>query len=74
MGPTPDFSPSRAESGPSLSIGTRLGVFGIKDLTLLPGPAGNNEGPVICSQKDNVKLDNRVQVLVKVIEATGKSN
>jgi hypothetical protein len=74
MDSNPDSSSPRATSSPSLSIGTRLGVFGIKGLTLSPGSNGDNEGPVICSQKDNVKLDNRVQVLVKVIEATGKSN
>ena len=74
MGSNHDYSSPRAASSPSLSIGTRLGVFGIKGLTLIPGSDGDNEGPVICSQNDNVKLDNRVQVLVKVIEATGKSN
>jgi hypothetical protein len=72
MGSSPDYSSPRAASSPSLSIGTRLGVFGIKGLTLIPD--GDNEGPVICSQKDDVKLDNRVQVLVKVIDTTGKSN
>ena len=74
IGPTPDVSLSQAASNPSLSIGTRLGVFGIKGLSLVPGSSGDNEGPVICSEKDNVKLENRVQVLVKVIDATGKSN
>ena len=74
MDSTPDFTLARAASGPSLSIGTRLGVFGIKDLTLIPGSAADNEGPVICSQKDNVKLDNRVQVLVKVIDGRAITN
>ena len=69
-----DYSSPRAASSPALSIGTRLGVFGIKDLTLIPGSDGDNEGPVICSQKDNVKLDNRVQVLVKVIDGRAISN
>ena len=74
IGRAPDFSLPPVSSSPALSVGTRLGVFGIKDLTLIPGSAADNEGPVICSQKDNVKLDNRVQVLVKVIDATGKGN
>jgi hypothetical protein len=63
----------QAASSPSLSIGTRLGVFGIKGLSLAPGTAGESEETVICSEKDDVRLDNHVQVLVKVID-TMKSN
>jgi len=64
-GPTSDFSMPRINN-PSLSVGTRLGVFGIKDLSLIPPPSG--EAPLIWSQKDNVKLDYGVQVLVKVVD------
>lgn len=63
----------QAADGPSLSIGTRLGVFGLKGLSLAPGTAGESEETVICSEKDDVRLDNHVQVLVKVIH-TKKSN
>jgi len=71
IGPMPDINVPPAAARPSLSIGTRLGVFGIKGLSLIPGSAG--DGPVICSEKDNVKLDNGVQVLVKVLDATGEN-
>jgi len=70
IGPMPDVTMPPA-ARPSLSIGTRLGVFGIKGLSLIPGSAG--DGPVIWSEKDNVKLDNGVQVLVKVLDATGEN-
>jgi hypothetical protein len=73
MGPAPDSSLPQIASSPALSIGARLGVFGIKGLSLASGSAGESEETVICSENDNVKLENRVQVLVKVID-TMKSN
>jgi hypothetical protein len=69
VGRAPEFGlPQLPGSSPSLSVGTRIGVFGIKGLSLIPGSAGDGEGPVICSEKDDVKIDYRVQVLVKVID------
>jgi hypothetical protein len=64
-GPTSDFSMPRINN-PSLSLGTRLGVFGIKGLSLIRPTSG--EAPVIWSQQDNVKLDYGVQVLVRVVD------
>jgi hypothetical protein len=57
-------------AGPSLSIGTPLGVLGIKGLTLRPG-SGASSPPVILSKTGNVKLENGVQVLVKITEPPG---
>jgi len=59
-----------SSAGPSLSIGTPLGVLGIKGLTLRPGDSATSP-PVILSKTGNVKLEYGVQVLVKIIEAPG---
>jgi hypothetical protein len=79
VGAAPPNLPSSANSGtvqdgklspagPSLSIGTPQGVLGIKGLTLRPGSSGNSPVPVILSKTGNVKLENGVQVLVKITE------
>jgi len=65
--PAPDGTLGPTGS-PPISIGTPHGVFGIKGLTLGPGSSGSSPVPVILSKTRNVKLENGVQVLVKISE------
>ena len=58
------------EQQQSMSTGMPLGVYGLKGLTLLPGPSGSTPGPVILSQTGDVKLENGTQVLLRVTDAT----
>jgi hypothetical protein len=77
--PSPSDPPSRvrrgtgpvapAEQQQAMSTGMPLGVFGIKGLTLLPGPNVNTPGPVILSRTGDVKLENGTQVLLRVTDA-----
>jgi hypothetical protein len=62
-------SPQRAESKP-MSAGMPRGVFGIKGLTLSPGPSTSTPGPVILSMVNDVKLENGTQVLLKISDPT----
>jgi hypothetical protein len=57
---------SRLERAASpMSIGMPFGVFGIKDVNLVPGPSDSTPGPVIVSLKHDVKLDYGTQVLIR---------
>lgn len=53
------------ESKP-MSVGMPRGVFGIKGISLSAGPSSETPGPVVISNVGNVKLDNGVQVLLKI--------
>lgn len=53
-----------------MSIGTSLGVFGLKGLSLTTGASASTPGPVILSRADDVKLESGTQVLIKVTDAT----
>ena len=78
--PSPSDPPStvRRGTGPvapveqqqAMSAGMPLGVFGIKGLTLLPGPNGSTPGPVILSRTGDVRLENGTQILLRVTDAT----
>jgi hypothetical protein len=53
-----------------MSTGMPLGVYGIKGLSLIPGPSGSTPGPVILSRTGDVKLENGTQILLRVTDAT----
>jgi hypothetical protein len=77
--PSPSDPPSRAGKGTgpvapveqqqAMSTGMPLGVYGIKGLSLIPGPSGSTPGPVILSRTGDIKLDNGTQVLLRVTDA-----
>jgi len=58
--------------GPSeqkpMSAGMPLGVFGIKGLSLTPGPSSSTPGPVIVSNSFDVKLEDGTQVQLKITD------
>jgi hypothetical protein len=51
-----------------MSAGMPRGVFGIKGLTLTPGPSASTPGPVIISNATDIKLEDGTQVLLKVTD------
>ena len=51
-----------------MSAGMPLGVFGIKGLSLTPGPSSSTPGPVIVSNATDVKLEDGTQVLLKITD------
>jgi hypothetical protein len=53
-----------------MSAGMPHGVFGIKGLTLSPGPSGSTPGPVILSSTSDVRLEGGTQVLLKITDST----
>ncbi len=57
----------RSEQKP-MSAGMPRGVFGIKGLSLSPGPSSSTPGPVILSQTSDVKLESGTQVLLKITD------
>jgi hypothetical protein len=58
------------DSKQQMSVGMPRGVFGIKGLTLSPGPSSSTPGPVILSTVTDVKLENGTQVLLSIINPT----
>jgi hypothetical protein len=78
--PSPSDPPSRVRTGTgpvapveqqqAMSTGMPLGVYGIKGLSLIPGPSSSTPGPVILSRTGDVKLENGTQVLLRVTDAT----
>ena len=62
-------SAQRPEAKP-MSAGMPRGVFGIKGLSLSPGPSSSTPGPVILSTVSDVKLENGTQVLLKITDPT----
>lgn len=78
--PSPSDPPSTARNGTgpvapveqqtSMSTGMPLGVYGIKGLSLIPGPNGATPGPVILSRTGDVKLENGTQILLRVTDPT----
>jgi hypothetical protein len=77
--PSPSDPPSKVQKGTgpvasveqqqAMSTGMPLGVYGIKGLSLIPGPSASTPGPVILSRGD-IKLDNGTQILLRVTEVT----
>lgn len=63
-------SPAAARDQRAMSLGMPLGVFGIKGLSLTQGATADTPGPVILSRTDDVKIESRTQVLLKVTDAT----
>jgi hypothetical protein len=57
-----------ASTGKPMSIGMPQGVFGIKGLSLSTAPSTSTPGPVIVSNKENVKLDSGTQILLQVLK------
>lgn len=55
-----------AEEQKPMSVGMPLGVYGVKGLTLIPGPSSSTPGPVILSRAGNVKLESGTQILLRV--------
>jgi hypothetical protein len=78
--PSPSDPPSKAQKGTgpvvpveqqqAMSTGMPLGVYGIKGLSLIPGPSGSTPGPVILSRTGDIKLENGTQILLRVTDAT----
>jgi hypothetical protein len=68
--PTGNRPITRVEEQKPMSVGTPLGVYGLKGLTLLPGPSSSTPGPVILSRAGNVKLENGTQILLRVTSVT----
>ena len=58
---------SVAKGGAPLSIGTPQGVTGLKGLSLDLTPDKDTPGPVIVSNKEDVKLDSGTQILLRVL-------
>jgi hypothetical protein len=56
----------RASGGQAMSVGMPYGVTGIKGLSLSPN-SSETPGPVIVSNKDNVKLEYGTQILLHVL-------
>jgi hypothetical protein len=63
-------SSSAKEAHKPMSAGMPRGVFGLKGLSLSPGPGSSTPGPVILSEASNVKLEYGTQVLLKVTDVT----
>ena len=55
-----------ASQAPSMSIGVRQGVYGMKGVTLSTDSSVDTPGPVILSTANNVKLEYGTQVIIKV--------
>jgi hypothetical protein len=53
-----------------MSVGTPLGVYGLKGLSLIPGTSSSTPGPVIRSRAGDVKLENGTQILLRVTDVT----
>lgn len=78
--PSPSDPPSRVRTrtGPvapveqqqAMSTGMPLGVYGIRGLSLVPGPSSSTPGPVILSRTGDIKLDNGTQILLRVTDAS----
>lgn len=60
---------SQTAAGQSLSVGTPLGVTGLKGIGLTPGATASTPGPVLVSNRDNVKLEDGTQILLRVTSA-----
>jgi len=61
---------AQTAAGQSLSIGMPLGVTGLKGLGLTPGATASTPGPVMVSNRDNVKLEVGTQILLRVTSAS----
>jgi hypothetical protein len=56
----------KGKGGTSMSVGTPLGVTGIKGLSLA-SPTASTPGPVMVSKSENIKLESGTQVLLRVL-------
>ncbi|HEY2498096.1 MAG TPA: hypothetical protein VGK24_13585 [Candidatus Angelobacter sp.] len=65
---------SVGKGGAPLSIGTPQGVTGLKGLSLDLTPDKNTPGPVIVSNKEDVKLDSGTQILLRVLSVEAPQN
>jgi len=54
-------------TGKPLSVGTPHGVTGLKGLSLTSAPSPDTPGPVIISNRSNVKLESGTQILLHVL-------
>jgi hypothetical protein len=55
-------------TGRPLSVGTPHGVTGLKGLSLTSAPSPDTPGPVIISNRSNVKLESGTQILLHVLK------
>jgi hypothetical protein len=62
--------PAMAGEPKAMSVGTPLGVFGLKGLSLSAEATATTPGPVIVSKTGDVKLESGTQVLLRVTDAT----
>ena len=72
-----DGSSAQLETTPGsspMSIGTPLGVRGLKGLSLSTAPSASTPGPVIVSNTDNVKLESGTQILLHVLSVELPTN
>jgi len=69
---SPNGGPTSSAQNQTLSLGTRPGVFGLKDLSLSTQTGGLTPGPVIVSKAADVKLEYGTQILLKTLNAPNR--